>query len=144
MITRILQITTDIPDSRIQQALALELAHKDVFHAPEAAGGDGALLRIGGKRAAGCCCCCCYCRGSSGGGGAALGCVEGETCWAGEDVEEAVQEGHVCRHGCGAGEDEEKEEGDEKGNGGDGEEDGAGGEGAQVCEFIFRCLDLGS
>ena len=60
-VTRTIRVATDIPHLRIQQPLALKRLAEQVLDAPEAAGGDGAFLRVGGEV----------------GGGAAFG-VEGE------------------------------------------------------------------
>lgn len=73
-------IATDIPHLRIQQAFVLEVLAEEVLDAPEAAGGDGALLGVVGDLG-----------GGFGG--------EGEAGGGGEGAEEALQEGgHLGGH----------------------------------------------
>ena len=88
-IARTTRVPPDIPHFRIQQPFTLKLLPEQVLDAPEAAGRDGALLRVGEEV----------------GGGAALG-VEGDAGGRGEGAEEAGEEvGHRGGH------DEEEEGG---------------------------------
>ena len=81
-ITRTTRVPPYIPHLGIQQSFTLKILPKQVFDAPEAAGRDGALLRVGGEV----------------GGGAAVG-AEGDAGGRGEGAEEAGEEiGHRGGH----------------------------------------------
>lgn len=75
----ILRITANVPNPRVQQAFALKVVAVHVLHAPEAAGGDDALLSAFGK-------------GLGGGLGVEVGGA------GGEGAEDASQEGRGGRH----------------------------------------------
>ena len=91
-ITRATRIATNIPHLRIEQPFPLKRLAEQVLHAPKAARGDGAFLRVGREV----------------GGGAAFG-VEGEAGGGGEGAEEAGEEaGHRGGH-------DEEEDGENEG-----------------------------
>ena len=91
-VTRTTRVATDIPDLGIQQSLAFKRLAEQVLDTPEAAGGDGAFLGVGGEV----------------GGGAAFR-VEGDAGGGCEGAKKAGEEvGHCRSH-------DENKDGDEEG-----------------------------
>ena len=102
MVPRVLRVAAAVADLRIEQALVLELLAERMLHAPEAAGGDGALLDVVGHRR--------VLR-------RLLGCQAHALGGGHEGPEEPLHERrHVGRHEDGG---EEGEEEDERGAGGE-------------------------
>lgn len=92
---RVLGVATDVADTRVEEALAVEVLAVEVLDAPETAGGDGALLgRVGDG-------------GTLGGFGG--GEARGAGCEGAEDAREESAGGHIDDVG-----NEDGDEGDEE------------------------------